>query len=111
MEKALDVTSSKDFEAKVPDIKTFGNPDTWQLLCKASSVAQGWMKSTKVMRIPGFGVLVQVSSKQDAAIAETVTPVEGGFLDEQKDGTLRLCVSDFPSKAGCFRDKGGKWHE
>ena len=40
------------------------NQGGWQrqacsvLLCKASSLAEGWMKSTKAMEIPGVGCVV-----------------------------------------------------
>ena len=45
-------------------IKTHGEPDLWQLICKVSNDAEGWMKSTKAMPIPGLGSLVQVSTQQ-----------------------------------------------
>ena len=48
----------------VRDIKVVGNGDMFSLLCKASSEAEGWMKSTKAMEIPGEGCLVQVTTQQ-----------------------------------------------
>ena len=77
-EKSLDVTSSKDFGS---DVKVFGDPDTWQLLCKASSASEGWMKSTKVMDLPD-GTLVQVTTQQrnpdgSYAVAEAIAYVPG----------------------------------
>ena len=62
-EKALNVTSVSDAKKKVSDIEVVGNGDLWQLLCKASSKSQGWMKSTKAMDVRG-GVLVQVTTQQ-----------------------------------------------
>ena len=47
----------------VPDIEVVGNGDMFQLLCKASSEAEGWMKSTKAMQA-GAGCLVQVTTQQ-----------------------------------------------
>ena len=47
----------------VKDIVVVGNGDMFQLLCKASSKAEGWMKSTKGMQFAG-GALVQVSTQQ-----------------------------------------------
>ncbi|MGH7192471.1 MAG: hypothetical protein ACREJM_02935 [Candidatus Saccharimonadales bacterium] len=114
MEKALDDTSSSDFATKVPDIKTFGNPDGWRLLSKASSVAQGWMKSTKVMLVPGAGLLVQVSTCQDSHVAEALQLVPGAFLLENADGTLRITsfLQGIAGRPGYFLDKEGKWsHE
>ena len=44
------------------DLETFGNPDVWELVCKASSKEQGWMKSTKRMRV-ATGYIYQVSTE------------------------------------------------
>lgn len=79
--KALSVTNVRDAETKVSDLKVFGDGDTWLLLCKASSYKQGWMKSTKVMNVPG-GCVVQVTTQQrnldgSYAIAEALTYVPG----------------------------------
>jgi hypothetical protein len=94
--KTLDVTSSKDFPEKVPDVKVVGNPDVWQLICKASSQAQGWMKSTKAMEIGSLGVLVQVSTQQDEHVAEAVTFVPFAQIKANADGTKSL-VSSWPT--------------
>jgi hypothetical protein len=48
----------------VPDIKVVGDGDLWELLCKASSENEGWMKSTKAMKVADFGCLVQVTTQQ-----------------------------------------------
>lgn len=48
----------------VPDLKIFGDGDMWQLLSKASSESEGWMKSTKAMEINGEGCLVQITTQQ-----------------------------------------------
>ena len=61
----------------VLDIKIIGNGDMFQLLCKASSEAEGWMKSTKAMQTPA-GCVVQVTTQQrnndgTYAVAEAVT--------------------------------------
>ena len=70
-------TSAKN----VPDIIRFGNPDAWQLICKASSAAEGWMKSTKAMEVTQ-GCLIQVTTQQrnpdgSCVVAESVTFVPG----------------------------------
>jgi hypothetical protein len=108
-DKALDVTSSNEFPDKVPDTKTAGDPDTWKLVCKASSVAGGWMKSTKAMLIPGFGVLVQVSSFQDGRVAEAVTSVEGASLQRRPDGTHGIFISGRNAHVGLLRAEDGLW--
>lgn len=82
MDRELSVTSVADVKSKVSDVTVTGNPDHWQLLAKASSDSQGWMKSTKAMAVPG-GVVLQVSTQQRGtgngnwAVAEAVTFVPG----------------------------------
>ena len=56
----------------VEDLKVFGNGDMFQLLCKASSNREHWMKSTKAMEIPGVGCLVQVTTQQGDNVAEAL---------------------------------------
>lgn len=46
------------------DVQVVGNPDQWALICKTSSEAEGWMKSTKAMQIDGAGCLVQVTTEK-----------------------------------------------
>ena len=89
-DKTLDVTSSKDFPDKVSDVKVFGNPDLWQLVCKASSEKQGWMKSTKALEIPDYGCIVQVTTQQGDHPAESITFVPGVRL--KRDGKGDLCL-------------------
>jgi len=81
MEKTLDITDVKGAKANISDLKVFGNGDTFQLICKASSQEQGWMKSTKAMPT-GNGVVIQVTTQQKNldgtyAIAEALTFVPG----------------------------------
>lgn len=90
--KTLDAVDPASAKAKVLDIKVWGDPDCWKVLSKASSEAQGWMKSTKVMPIDGVGVLVQVSTQQrnldgTYAIAEALEFVPSSKILEQKDGS------------------------
>jgi len=79
-EKTLNVLNGEDNKIKVSDVELFGNVDTWILVCKASSKKQGWMKSTKVMNVPG-GCIVQVSTQQDNNPAEAITFVPGTYYD------------------------------
>ena len=67
--------------ASTSDVVVTGDPDAWQLVCKASSADQGWMKSTKRMAVDG-GWLYQVTTEHRAngcvtACAEAVTFVPG----------------------------------
>lgn len=63
-EKTLCNTDANGARKNVKDIVVYGNGDMFQLLCKASSKEEGWMKSTKAMEIPGIGCLVQVTTQQ-----------------------------------------------
>jgi hypothetical protein len=72
MKKTVDTKNTKEAKEKIKDIETFGNPDMWKLLCKASSKEEGWMKSTKGINIPGAGVIIQVSTQQGDHIAEAL---------------------------------------
>lgn len=65
----------------VKDIKIVGDGDLFQLLSKASSEAEGWMKSTKAMQVP-YGCVIQVTTQQrnengSWSIAEALTYVPG----------------------------------
>lgn len=87
--KTLDVQNMDDLKAKVSDVQVMGDPGAWRLLCKASSKSQGWMRSTKVMVVPG-GVVLQVSSLLGANVAEAVTFIPGATIATGDDGSTRL---------------------
>ena len=70
--KTVNVVNSDDVKKKVSDVEIFGNPDTFQLICKASSKNEGWMKSTKAMEVPGRGCIIQVSTQQGDNVAEAI---------------------------------------
>jgi len=57
--KTLHNTDANGASKNVSDIKFFGDGDGFQLISKASSEKEGWMKSTKAMWV-GNGCLVQV---------------------------------------------------
>lgn len=80
-EKSLGNTTVDGAKKNVSDLVVYGNGDMFQLLCKASSKAEGWMKSTKAMQVHG-GCLVQVTTQQrnpdgSYAIAEALQFVPG----------------------------------
>lgn len=81
MERSLENENTLQAAQSTSDIKVTGNPDAWQLLCKASSKSQGWMKSTKLMHFDGY-VVVQVTTEHRCpnsgkvlACAEALTTV------------------------------------
>ena len=85
-DKTLDNVNIEDAKNKVSDIEVFGNGDAWELLCKASSKKEGWMKSTKTMRVGGNqgGLLVQVSTQQGDNVAEAITFVPRAYIMDGK---------------------------
>jgi len=88
-EKTLDATSTADSKEKVSDVKVVGNPDMLQLLCKASSKSEGWMKSLKAIQVHG-GCIVQASTQQGNQVAEAITFVPGVKIAEDINGGNRL---------------------
>ena len=90
-EKTLHNSDVSGTRKNVPDVKVFGNGDMFQLLCKASSQAQGWMKSTKAMEVTG-GCVVQATTQQrnpdgSYAVAEALTFVPGvKVADDENNG-------------------------
>ena len=89
-EKTLDNTSVEDVKKKVSDVVIVGNGNTFQLLSKASSKAQGWMKSAKAMEIPNVGCVVQVTTQQGDNVAEALTFVPGVKIVGDADGGRKL---------------------
>ena len=84
-EKTLHNSDVSGARQNVKDINVVGNGDMFRLLCKASSQAQGWMKSTKACEVVG-GCLVQVTTQQrnpdgSYAVAEALS-----FVPEVKIG-------------------------
>ena len=88
--KPVDVVNTEDVKRKVSDVEIVGNPDMWQLIAKASSKSQGWMKSTKVMEIEGVGVVIQVSTETKAGVAEALQFVPGVKLSQDENGNYRI---------------------
>ncbi len=82
MEKTLNNTTASQAKDNVKDIIFWGNGDTFKLISKASSKAEGWMKSTKAMQIDGVGCVVQVTTQQWDHVAEAITFVPGVKIEE-----------------------------
>lgn len=81
-----DVSGTK---VNVPDVVVFGNGDTFELICKASSEREGWMKSTKACNV-GHGCIVQVTTQQENpdgsyAVAEALTFVPNVTISKTCD--------------------------
>ena len=94
MKKTLHNSDVSGARKNVKDIKVVGNGDQFQLLCKASSEAEGWMKSTKAMET-GSGCVVQVTTQQrnedgTYAIAEALTFVPGAKIAPDENNGRKL---------------------
>lgn len=96
MSKTLTNTSVEDAQAAIPDIIVVGNGDMWQLLSKASSSKEEWMKSCKAMEINGAGCCVQVTTQQGESVAEAVTFVPNVTIVEDINGGRKLVQASKP---------------
>lgn len=93
-EKTLTNTDVGGARQNVRDLQVFGNGDLFVLLAKASSEAEGWMKSTKAMQVHG-GCVVQVTTHQHNhdgtnAVAEALTFVPGVVIGKDANGNRAL---------------------
>lgn len=94
--KTLHNSDASGARKNVPDIKVFGDPDMWQLLCKVSSASEGWMKSTKAMEVPA-GCVVQVTTQQlnedgSYSVAEALSYVPGVRIAEDVNDGRKLVM-------------------
>ena len=94
MTKTLHNSDVSGARQNVKDIKVVGNGDMFQLLCKASSENEGWMKSTKAMETSG-GCVVQVTTQQRGidgayAVAEALTFVPGVMITKDENNGRKL---------------------
>jgi hypothetical protein len=93
--KTLSNADATQARAAIPDLQVVGNGDSFQLLCKASSQAEGWMKSTKALHVPGIGCLVQVTTHQrnpdgTNSVAEALTFVKDVKIEDDVNGGRKL---------------------
>jgi hypothetical protein len=104
--KSLHNTTANGAKKNVRDIQFWGDGDTFRLISKASSEAEGWMKSTKAMPA-GNAVVVQVTTQQknpdgSYSIAEALTTVPNAiiaeFIDEDDVVKYRTIVERILNK-------------
>ena len=95
--KTLHNSTVSAARVNVKDIRVVGNGDMFQLLCKASSDTEGWMKSTKACEVPG-GCIVQVTTQQmnhdgSYAVAEALSFVPGvKIADDENNGRKLVAI-------------------
>lgn len=105
--KSLHNTTANGATKNVKDIKFWGDGDMFRLIAKASSEAEGWMKSTKAMPA-GNSVVVQVTTQQrnpdgSYSVAEAVTTVPDAIIAEFYEDdqvTYRTIVQRIPEYDG-----------
>lgn len=95
MAKTLSNTTFEEVQKKVSDVQSVGNGNLFQVLSKAWSEQEGWMKSTKAMEIPQVGCVVQVTTQQrnidfSYVVAEAVTFVPGVRIYTDVNGGRKL---------------------
>jgi len=93
--KTLHNSDADGTTKNVPDVKFVGNGDMFQLLCKASSESEGWMKSTKAMQVSKAGCVIQVTTQQrnsdgSYSVAEALTFVPNVRIEDDENGGRRL---------------------
>ena len=88
-EKTFGNTDIDGAKENVSDLVVFGDGDLFQLLSKASSQKEGWMKSTKAMDVPG-GCVIQVTTQQGDNVAEALTFVPGVRVGKDSEGNKKL---------------------
>jgi len=88
-DKTLHNCDADGARKNVSDLKIVGNGDMFQLLCKASSKSEGWMKSTKAMQLPN-GCLVQVTTQQGENVAEALVYVHDAMIIDDVNGGKKL---------------------
>ena len=81
--KSLGNTDTNAAKKNVNDIVFWGNGDTFKLISKASSENEGWMKSTKALKIKCLGCVVQVTTQQGDNVAEAITFVPNAKIKEE----------------------------
>ena len=95
-EKSLGNTDVNGAKKNVKDIVVFGDGDLFQLLSKASSEKEGWMKSTKAMETP-VGCVIQVTTQQrnidfTYSVAEALTFVPGVKIQSNAAGKKLVLI-------------------
>lgn len=91
--KTMGNTDQNACRDNVKDVIIFGD-DLFELMSKASSESEGWMKSTKGM-LTGKGVVIQVTTQQrnkdgSYSVAEAVTYVPGVTLQTTTDDNNKI---------------------
>lgn len=75
----------------VPGQGKHGQLGQWRVVVKAWSEDEGWFKSTKAMPIPGIGVVMQTTTReQGVGLADALVLIPGAWLTENEDATVNI---------------------
>lgn len=101
--KTLGNTTASGARKNVKDIVFWGNGDSFRLISKASSKAEGWMKSTKAMQV-GTSVVIQVTTQQmnpdgSYAVAEALTTLHDVMIMEHTNENQEIVARSIESIA------------
>lgn len=96
--KTLSNVKVSDVKENVKDVIVIGNGDMPKLLCKAFSIQEGWMKSTKAIYIPNCGCIVQVTTQQrnsdeSYSLSEALTFVPGVKITDDINNGCKLIIA------------------
>jgi hypothetical protein len=83
--KTVENINAENAKQNVPDIKFWGDGNTFKLISKAFSKNEGWMKSTKAMEIENLGCVIQVTTQQGSYVSEALTYVANCKISEEKN--------------------------
>lgn len=82
MKRTLDTTNMEQDE--FAGVEHEGGPGKWVCIGKAWNRSEGWMKSTKVLEVPGAGCFLQVTTREKSGVAEAVCWAPGVKLSGDK---------------------------
>ena len=88
--KTLHNSDASGATKNVKDIQFYGDRDLFQLICKASSEKEGWMKSTKAMEIIGVGCMIQCTTQQGDNVAEALCFMPGVRIVKDDGGNRKI---------------------
>jgi len=100
--KDMNISEVRQAKDNISDLKVYGDGDTFQLLCKASSQEQGWMKSTKVCNVYN-GCIVQVTTQQrnpdgSYSCAEALTFVPSCHIDNTVEPRKIVPIQEYETQ-------------
>ena len=101
MKRTLDTTNME--QAAFAGVEHEGDPGQWVCIVKAWNKNEGWMKSTKVLEVPGAGCFLQVTTKEKDAVAEAVCWAPGVRLCGDK-GILEADFGDVEDEEDALAD-------